>query len=788
MADFFLENPRCSPYLITDENKIPFSSVEYSRFKHGITSRIHAYAAELVSVFLDRINTKNGHIKVQVYSSPYDHIPTPSLLLAREFMSQLKSVSRVNGLISIREGKILRNYTYTENYAKLDRDSRLRLISGDTYSLNDVIQEDELLIFIDDISVTGSHQYIVEKLLRDNNVKNEKIFLYYAVVDQQINPELENKLNESAIDNSASIANIINHPEFTFVTRIIKRILTMREPEFDSLFHSIKFNRISFWQSFLDMAIKNKYQDIAEYYNNVEKIKNRISDYLHSRQTILLFFLLLFLGSCNFSIKDETINEDIVEASENQSKVIEENVDAISVEGKVVKPADLNKRKIIKLGHHINTFASEYFPLLSADQSYLVFSAMDRTGYFDFKLDFTKSKSSGGEDIFVSELSNGLFTDARPIEFLNTNGHECANFIFPNGDLLVSANYPEKLGPKSNDKGLETTDIFLARRQKDGYQLLHLPEPVNSIYTESDAFSDNQSSFILFVSDRPGHVGEYHKKGWRWNDNLWGNTDVYVCLKDGDEWQASINLGPIVNSPAAERTPWLSPDGLTLYLSSNGYKEGRVDMDVFYFKRVDRNNWTSWTGPFELNDINSDKDDWGYKEYQDGRAIFARARSKPYKSTQEGVNGDGYIRETNYRSGYQLYGAQSAALFKDENTDIFMCLPEKQPAFILPDILFKFDSYQLTLASKKTFDRLLDLCNENKDKKVLFVGHTDNLGSEEYNMQLSTKRSKAVMEYLVGAGMSNSCMAIGKGKSSPITSNSGEAGRKKNRRVEVYFE
>lgn len=785
MTDCCFENPRYASHYISDEKSLPFSKREYSLFKHGVTTQIKTFSAQMVPVCLNRILDDDRIRKVIVYSSPYDYLPTPSLLLAREYISQLTSATQKHKSISIHEGKINRNHTYTENYAKLSRSNRLKLISNDTYNLDIVPQNEDFLIFIDDISVTGTHQFVIESLLKEQRIVNDKIFLYYIAVDTALNPEIENELNESAITDINSIVEIINQQDFVLVTRIVKRILAMNEDDLNLILRSKKKNAKSFWREFIYKSMRNKYQHIPEYQRNIRKITSVLADMMNTAHVLFIVCFIWILGACNARVEQvENIQHDSVGAVASKSNTESEMDKEIGILG----TANTIKRTVVRLGHHVNTAASEYYPLLVPDQSALVFSGMDRTGYFDFKLDFTKSRSSGGEDIFVSEFTNGVLADARPVESLNTNGHECANLIFPNGDLLVTANYSEKLGPQSSDKGLETTDIFLARKKSDGYQIMHLPEPVNSIFTEADAFCDERLSFMLFVSDRPGHVGEYHKKGWRWNENLWGNTDVYVCLQEGDEWQAAINLGPIVNTAHAERTPWLSPDGLTLYLSSNGHREGRNDLDIYCFKRQNRNDWTNWSGPYDLTDVNSEMDDWCYKEYQDGRSVFARARSKSFKTTQEGVNGDGYIRETNFRSGYQVLGAQSAALSKDENTDIFLCLPEAKAAFILPDILFKFDSYQITPEAKITFDRLLDLCNENRDKKVLFVGHTDNSGTDEYNYQLSLKRSQAVMNYLLGAGLKNEREAIGKGKSCPLVSNNGESNRKKNRRVEVYFE
>ena len=106
---------------------------------------------------------------------------------------------------------------------------------------------------------------------------------------------------------------------------------------------------------------------------------------------------------------------------------------------------------------------------------------------------------------------------------------------------------------------------------------------------------------LLFVSDRPGHIGEYHKKGWKWNDGYWGNTDVWVAKWDLQSGRVSglVHLPEPVNTAGAERTPWLSNDGLHLYLSSNG-SDGEGPLRVLRFTRPDRSSWDFWSGPEEI--------------------------------------------------------------------------------------------------------------------------------------------------------------------------------------------
>jgi outer membrane protein OmpA-like peptidoglycan-associated protein len=501
----------------------------------------------------------------------------------------------------------------------------------------------------------------------------------------------------------------------------------------------------------------------------------------------LIIFLLFSCGSNTsknrtknkISITDSTSLESNEESSLNQS---ESKTSTSSI-------TKLNhNRQLIKLSHHINTAANEYLPVLSDDENKLYFSAMDRTGFFDFKVDFTKQKTAGGEDVFSSELKDGIWTDARPITFLNTNGHEIISQVFKNNNVLITANYPEKLGPKTANNGTETTDLFLAKKGKGNtFQIIHFPEPVNSIFDEADGLMAEDESYILFVSDRPGHVGEYQKKGWKWNSSFWGNTDVYVSIKDGDFWSVPVNLGKLVNTAGAERTPWLSKDGLTLFVSSNGQESNRTDLNVYAFKRTDKTNWTDWEGPIAITDANSDFDDWGYKETKLGNAYIAKVIPLGFKPTQGGTAGDGGIRETNYRTGYEIVGQQVASLNAENTTDIYYLKKSLEPVFTLPDVFFDFNSAKLKPSMLKVLDRLVDLIKQNKNYNLKIEGYTDDVGKDDYNLNLSQQRAEAVKNFLLENGVSNTITAKGLGESNPKYDNTNESVKAKNRRVDIYF-
>ena len=501
---------------------------------------------------------------------------------------------------------------------------------------------------------------------------------------------------------------------------------------------------------------------------------------------LCLALLILLLGACQSS---SSKRESKTSSQSSQSKSTNEsNAKATSSSNKTVQTAaDFEHFSAIKIGHHINTQAHEYLPVYDPYTQSLIFSAMDRTGFFDFKIDYTQVASAGGEDIYKSEFKDGLWTDARPFTQLNTNGHEVITDLYAPNHYLICGNYPEKLGPKTANNGTETSDIFDVSVKGSSVQIKHLPEPVNSIFTEADAIMVDQGNAIVFVSDRPGHVGAYHKKGWLWNQSTWGNTDVYVSLQKEGYWQVPVSLGELVNSAGAERTPWLSEDGLTLYISSNGYEANGTDLNVYAFKRTNLDDWQNWQGPYKLSGLNTNLDDWGFKVYPQKGAFICHANPLGFKPTQGGKDGDGGIRETNFRTGYVVTGAQIAALKAEQNTDIYWHTFADQSFFTMPDVLFDVNAYSIKPAFHNVLDRLLDWCSMNEGKTLYIVGHCDNSGTAAFNQTLSENRAESIKSYLLSKNRRLNIQTEGKGAQQPLNQNKTAKDKQLNRRVECFF-
>jgi OOP family OmpA-OmpF porin len=104
---------------------------------------------------------------------------------------------------------------------------------------------------------------------------------------------------------------------------------------------------------------------------------------------------------------------------------------------------------------------------------------------------------------------------------------------------------------------------------------------------------------------------------------------------------------------------------------------------------------------------------------------------------------------------------------------------------VLQDVRFKLDSAELTDDAKSTLDNVAKALESQKNLNVEVGGYADNMGSPEYNKQLSQKRAEEVRNYLVGKGVDGARLtAVGFGEKKPVVSNDTDAGREMNRRVE----
>jgi outer membrane protein OmpA-like peptidoglycan-associated protein len=104
----------------------------------------------------------------------------------------------------------------------------------------------------------------------------------------------------------------------------------------------------------------------------------------------------------------------------------------------------------------------------------------------------------------------------------------------------------------------------------------------------------------------------------------------------------------------------------------------------------------------------------------------------------------------------------------------------------ISDVLFDFNKYTLKPGAREKMAKVSGILLAYPGLKIQLEGHTDSIGSDEYNMKLSQQRADAVRDYLAGQGVPASTLtAAGLGKSDPVASNDTAPGRQRNRRVEM---
>lgn len=129
-----------------------------------------------------------------------------------------------------------------------------------------------------------------------------------------------------------------------------------------------------------------------------------------------------------------------------------------------------------------------------------------------------------------------------------------------------------------------------------------------------------------------------------------------------------------------------------------------------------------------------------------------------------------------------------ASTLEQELSDLRAKKTDRGMVLTLGDVLFDTGMATLKPGAYNTIERLATVLKQAPDRKVMIEGHTDSVGGDEYNRQLSERRAAAVQTALLERGVSsNQITAVGKGEVFPVATNDNAAGRQQNRRVEMVF-
>ena len=260
--------------------------------------------------------------------------------------------------------------------------------------------------------------------------------------------------------------------------------------------------------------------------------------------------------------------------------------------GTVLIPDSL-ELEIKNLGKLVNSQYQDYIPLVSADESTMIFTSR-------------RSNSTGGnmakdgsfyEDIYIATRNaNGTWTKPQPIVELNSEKHDAGIGLSNDGKQLFI--YTEVNGG----------DIYVSSKKSKGWtQPEALRGEVNSKYWEGSASISDDGKYLYFASNRPGGFG---------------GVDIYRAEKQGNgSWGNVQNMGPQINTAADEDAPQIHTDNATLFFSSKGHN-GMGGYDIFSTV-LDRLT-DSWSQPKNVGyPINTAGDDIHFSLNAEGsRAYF----------------------------------------------------------------------------------------------------------------------------------------------------------------------
>jgi outer membrane protein OmpA-like peptidoglycan-associated protein len=180
------------------------------------------------------------------------------------------------------------------------------------------------------------------------------------------------------------------------------------------------------------------------------------------------------------------------------------------------------------------------------------------------------------------------------------------------------------------------------------------------------------------------------------------------------------------------------------------------------------------------------------------KILTAQAKEEIDKGTaqRQAVLLEARERENQQRTQQAQMSAEEAELAKQRAESLEKQLADlkgKQTdrglVITLGDVLFDTGMSTLKPGAYSTVDKLAAALKDSPDRKVVIEGHTDSVGSDQYNQELSQRRAQAVQAALQERGVNSSQIsAYGKGETFPVASNDNPAGRQQNRRVELVFE
>ncbi len=485
---------------------------------------------------------------------------------------------------------------------------------------------------------------------------------------------------------------------------------------------------------------------------------------------------------------------------------------------------------IVNIGQEINSEWDDYAPVLNEAEDEIVFTSRRKEGNINQNVDMDNKPF---EDIFMSKKVGGKWSPAKNAgPTINTPSHDSNLALSADGKMLLICS-DENAG-----------DIYYCDRQPDNSwgKPKPLPGNLNSMYEDKSATLTRDQKTIYFSSNRPGGFGGIDiykatvdaKGNWSQAKNLgpkintaddddapfidydgktlyfssrahkgMGGFDIFKSvLNDKGEWSEPENLGYPINTPDNDIFYVTTKSGERAYYSSVredalGYEDIYVitippaDKDPepvaeapkkkiplkYIIRVVDAGTKKVMSAKVKLQGA-ADNVVVGSSLNSSGMYEFKVSEAKDYKLSVE-AEGFMFVNETISLEG-------SAEQEKIAMKIVELRKLEVGLVSVLRNIYFDFNKATFKQDSYSELNKLERMLQQNTGMKVEIGGHTDIVGTKNYNKLLSQKRAEAVKDFLTKKGIdSRRITAVGYGSSRPLASNDDEEeGRALNRRVE----
>jgi outer membrane protein OmpA-like peptidoglycan-associated protein len=474
------------------------------------------------------------------------------------------------------------------------------------------------------------------------------------------------------------------------------------------------------------------------------------------------------------------------------------------------------------LGNAINSKFNEICPVVSPDGQKLYFTRWKHPDNLG---------ANKNQDIWVSNWQPDRTWSKATLypAPINNDENNAVCGITPNGKTLLLNNVYGKDG--TMEKGVSFS--FLLRTGEWSF-----PKALKIINFK------NKSEFSEYTLAPNGKVLLMTTE----TKDTYGGKDIYVSFLNADDsWSEPKNVGPVVNTGEAESTPFIAPDGVTMYFSSSGHV-GYGNNDIFLSRRLD-DTWQNWSVPENLGPIVntpqwdgyfsvSAKGDYAYfsstensigaediyrikipekarpltliqltgqvinQKTKEPMAARLLIKSKFNPSDTLSIDYDPYvgdysfmwpakkaftvqIKKAGYFSKVEHFDFTSEKNYLLVNRNFFLQMVEKNKVYSLANISFDQGKADLKPGFEAELEKVMAILSDNDQYTLLLEGHTDNQGDWNDNLKLSLERVENVKAYLVSKGVNaNRIKTKGWGGSRSLANNFVEETRKNNRRVE----